>query len=175
LVVKAIRSLPGSAPTSARKERRRPIGIPDLWACGCVEQRGAIAHRPCDSVRNSHSAPPLALQRANRSTRTGRFQAEQPAARGGDADRCPTVNRLFGSTHMICTHPSQKARADNGGRRHVITLFVSYLCKYFIISYLDARGIEPLFPTPTSCKIQQGLCPRELRDRKPSWKCLDGA
>ena len=40
---------------------------------------------------------------------------------------------------------------------------------------LDAMGIEPLFPTPTSCKIQQGLCPRELRDRKPSWKCLDGA
>jgi hypothetical protein len=30
---------------------------------------------------------------------------------------------------------------------HLITLFVSYLCKFFIISYLEARGAEPLFPT----------------------------
>jgi hypothetical protein len=34
--------------------------------------------------------------------------------------------------------------AEDGG--HFMTLFVSYLCKFFIISYLEARGIEPLYP-----------------------------
>ena len=32
--------------------------------------------------------------------------------------------------------------ADGG---HLITLFVIYICKYFIIRYLEARGVEPLF------------------------------
>ena len=32
--------------------------------------------------------------------------------------------------------------AENGG--HLITLFISYLYKLFIISYLEAREIEPL-------------------------------
>ena len=38
---------------------------------------------------------------------------------------------------------------------------------------LEARGIEPMFPTPTSSKIQERLCPRGFRESKPSWKCLD--
>jgi len=33
--------------------------------------------------------------------------------------------------------------AEDGG--HLITLFASYLCKCFMISNLEARGIEPLF------------------------------
>jgi hypothetical protein len=31
--------------------------------------------------------------------------------------------------------------AEDGG--HVITLFVSYPCKYFMLSYLEARGSNP--------------------------------
>src|SRR6266436_7420160 len=37
--------------------------------------------------------------------------------------------------------------AEDGG--HLITLFVSYLCKCFIISHLEARGVEPLSLRPS--------------------------
>ena len=33
--------------------------------------------------------------------------------------------------------------AEDSG--HVITLFLNYLCKCFMISNLEARGVEPLF------------------------------
>src|ERR1700730_7381632 len=39
--------------------------------------------------------------------------------------------------------------AEDGG--HLITLFVSYLCKCFIISHLEARGVAPLSFRP-SCQ-----------------------
>jgi hypothetical protein len=58
---------------------------------------------------------------------------------------------------------------------HVITSILCYLCKYLMLKHLEARGIEPLFPTPTSTKIQERLYPRGFRESKPSWKCLDGA
>ena len=63
--------------------------------------------------------------------------------------------------------------AEDGG--HVIALFIGYLLKYFIISNLETRGVEPLFPTPTSTKIQERLYPRGFGKSKRSWKCLDGA
>jgi hypothetical protein len=62
---------------------------------------------------------------------------------------------------------------EGGG--HVITLIVEYLCKYFMIKHLEARGVEPLFPMPMSSKIQERLYPRGFREGKRSWKCLDGA
>jgi hypothetical protein len=40
---------------------------------------------------------------------------------------------------------------------------------------VEARGVEPLFPMPTSAKIQERLYRRGLRESKQSWKCLDGA
>jgi len=54
-------------------------------------------------------------------------------------------------------------------------LLSSYLRKLLITNDLDARGVEPLFPTPTSSKIQERLYPRGFGEGKPSWKCLDGA
>ena len=50
---------------------------------------------------------------------------------------------------------------------YVITFFVFYLCKLLIIKHLDARGVEPLFPTPTSSMIQDRFSPRGFRDSKP--------
>ena len=40
---------------------------------------------------------------------------------------------------------------------------------------MEARGVEPLFPTPSSTKIQERLYPRGFGESKPSWKWLDGA
>jgi hypothetical protein len=61
------------------------------------------------------------------------------------------------------------------GDGHVITLFLGYLYKYFMIKHLEARGIEPLFLITMSSKIQERLYPRGFRESKPSWKCVDGA
>jgi len=63
--------------------------------------------------------------------------------------------------------------ADNAG--HVITSVIIYVRKLLITNDLEARGVEPLFPMPTSAKIQERLYRRGLRESKPSWKCLDGA
>jgi hypothetical protein len=66
--------------------------------------------------------------------------------------------------------------AENDG--HVIASVIihsSTFCKLLITNNLDARGIEPLFPTPTSTKIQERLYPRGTRENTRSWKCLDGA
>ena len=40
--------------------------------------------------------------------------------------------------------------AEDGG--HLVTLIRSYLCKCLISKYLEARGVEPLFP---ACYVQQ--------------------
>src|SRR5690349_7883902 len=45
--------------------------------------------------------------------------------------------------------------AEDGG--HLITLFVSCLCKLFIVSYLEARGIEPLFPRQRPARSRTGF------------------
>jgi hypothetical protein len=37
----------------------------------------------------------------------------------------------------------KRTRAEDGG--HLITFFVSYLRKYFMLKHLEARGVEPLF------------------------------
>ena len=63
--------------------------------------------------------------------------------------------------------------ADNAG--HVITSVIIYVRKLLITNDLEARGIEPLFPTPSSTKIQQGLFPKGFGENKRPWKCLDGA
>jgi hypothetical protein len=90
---------------------------------------------------------------------------------------CPRLLRkvLYRPGKKIQVNLGEPSRimAEDGG--HLITLFVSYLCKCFIISYLEARGLEPLFPMPSSTKIQERLYPRGSRESRPSWKWLDGA
>jgi len=63
--------------------------------------------------------------------------------------------------------------ADNDG--HVITFVPGYIRKWLMLKYLEARGVEPLFPTPTSTKVQERLYPRGFVECNPSWKRLDGA
>jgi hypothetical protein len=58
---------------------------------------------------------------------------------------------------------------------HVIISDPVHFRKLLITSNLEPRGVEPLFPTPMSSKIQERLCPRASRESKRSWKCLDGA
>ena len=41
--------------------------------------------------------------------------------------------------------------AEDAG--HVITLILKYLCKYLMLSYLEARGVEPLFPPAMSSDV----------------------
>ena len=45
--------------------------------------------------------------------------------------------------------------ADNDG--HVITFVPGYIRKWLMLKYLEARGVEPLFPTPTSTKVQKSV------------------
>jgi hypothetical protein len=56
--------------------------------------------------------------------------------------------------------------AEDGG--HVITLFVSYPCKYFILSYLEARGSNPCFdgsyPMASADVLLEGI--REQAERR---------
>ena len=89
-----------------------PMALPsaawsDFRTSGRVEQRRAIADRSCDGVRDGHPAPPFARIRAYWSARTGWFEAEQPATRGGDTDRSSAVITIGHWNH---------ARRDCGGR-----------------------------------------------------------
>ena len=64
--------------------------------------------------------------------------------------------------------------AEDGGQ--VITLFLSYLCKCFIISNLDARGLEPLFPTLRPARSRKGFVRENLERvsrRGNAWMALD--
>jgi hypothetical protein len=45
-------------------------------------------------------------------------------------------------------------------------LLSSNLCKSLITKILEARGVEPLFPTPMSRKIQERLFPRRFEESK---------
>ena len=53
---------------------------------------------------------------------------------------------------------------SNGG--NVITFSLYYIRKYLMIKHLEARGVEPLFPTPMSSKIQERLYARGFREGK---------
>jgi hypothetical protein len=61
--------------------------------------------------------------------------------------------RFFVAGKEIQVNPLEHHRipAEDGGC--VITLFLSYLCKSFIISNLEAMGVEPLFPAAMSSNV----------------------
>ena len=68
----------------------------------------------------------------------------------------------------------QRILADSVG--FVITLIRCFLCKYLMLKYLEARGVEPLFFIAMSSKIQERLYPRGFREIKRhgnAWMPLD--
>jgi hypothetical protein len=60
---------------------------------------------------------------------------------------CPRLLRkvLYRPGKKIQVNLGEPSRIMAEGGGHLITLIVSYLCKCFIISYLEARGVEPMF------------------------------
>jgi hypothetical protein len=61
--------------------------------------------------------------------------------------------------------------ADDVGR--VIILIRHHLCKCLILKHLEARGIEPLFPSLTSTDILERLLPKETAENARSWQGVD--
>lgn len=68
-----------------------PVGVPRIRAgCG-IQQGGAVAHAAGHRMFHHHAAAHIAEIRAQGVAGPGRLQAEQPAARGRNADRAATV------------------------------------------------------------------------------------
>jgi hypothetical protein len=64
--------------------------------------------------------------------------------------------------------------AEDGG--HVITLFVSYLCKCFMIKNLEARGVEPCFLRLRPARSRKGFIREDLErigGHGNGWMALD--
>jgi hypothetical protein len=56
---------------------------------------------------------------------------------------------------------------------HVITLILKYLCKYLMLSNLEARGVEPLFPPAMSGDVH-GCFTRAISEANAfSWTSMD--
>ena len=93
------RPRPGTDPPAAA-----PIRIADVRPRGRVEERGAVAHASRHRVADRGAAPAFARVRAHRVAGARRFEAEQPAGGGGNADGASAIGRV-------------RHRQDPGGHR----------------------------------------------------------
>jgi len=71
--------------------RRGRIGIARRIACGCIERGGAVAHAARDDMRDREARPAFAAIGTHRRAAACRFQPEEAAGGGRNADRAAAV------------------------------------------------------------------------------------
>jgi hypothetical protein len=96
VVENAMRSRPGGAPTSSRTgaRRQRRVWIAGFRSRRAVEHRRCVAHRAADDVLADQAAEQIAEHGTERVATPRRLEADEPAARGGNADRAAAVVRM---------------------------------------------------------------------------------
>jgi len=92
----------------------RPVRIADVGPRGHVQERRAVAHRARHRMCGRRTAPPLARIRAHGVAGACGLEAEEPAARGGNADRSAAVARVrhghHARRHRRCGATTRSAR-----------------------------------------------------------------
>ena len=102
-------------PEGTLRRRRGRVGIARCIARRCVERGGAVAHAARDDMRDREARPALAAIGTHRRTAACRFQPEEAAGGGRNADRAAAVAGIGERQNAGGHRRGRAARRTAGG------------------------------------------------------------